>query len=530
MALHGKELKIAMFGNCIDALVTAAHTERSARVCVTISRFERREKVKNRKTPLRGDRCPLALAAALGVVGLTGALAARADLNGFSNFTLNGGATTDGTTLTITDGAQSEARSAFNNAIQNVTSFTTTFTYTDVGGGGADGFAFVVHNDPRGVAALGDSGGAIGYAGTDVTRIQPSAADSFNIYTGNGGISGSGYRTNGNKEIGATTPVDVASGHPILVTLRYSGGPTLTETLTDTVANTTSFKAYSANIPSAVGASTAYVGFTGGTGGATATQTISNFTFSNVTAVARASTPLAVSGFNQDVVVEAGATNDATNHYLGAVTSTLDGSTAKTGATFYEKGLPGTVGGLPAGGASFVSQDDPNTTLALQSATGNNSLELNKTNPTGTLTLASPKALSQLVVLATTGSGSYLSAPMTLHFSDGRADLLLAYSAPDWFGRDGAALLGVDRIDAGAGKPDNNTGDPRLYETSLDLTQFGVENSPISSISFDFGGGTTGNGNTEIFAVSGAATPEPASFGLVLIGGMGYLARRRRSR
>ena len=156
-----------------------------------------------------------------------------ADINGFSAFTLNGGATSDGTTLTLTDGAGSEARSAFNNAVQNITSFTTAFTYTDVGGGGADGFAFVVQNDPRGTAALGGGGGAIGYG--DPTHITNSAANVYNIY--NGGTIGSGYSTNGGKEIGPTGPVNVASGNPIRVTLSYGGGPTLMETLTDTVTN-----------------------------------------------------------------------------------------------------------------------------------------------------------------------------------------------------------------------------------------------------------------------------------------------------
>ena len=93
------------------------------------------------------------------------------------------------------------------------------------------------------------------------------------------------------------------------------------------------------------------------------------------------------------------------------MTSTLDGGTAKNGATFYEKGLPNTTGGLPAaGGSGVVSQDDPNATFAFQSYTGNNSLQLNKTTTTGTLTLASPTKLSTLAVLATTGSGSYLGA------------------------------------------------------------------------------------------------------------------------
>jgi hypothetical protein len=476
--------------------------------------------------PKRGGRtCGRILAAAVfGVVGLGGAGGALADINGFSNFTLNGGATTDGTTLTLTDGAGSEARSAFDNAIQNVTSFTTTFTYTDVGGGGADGVAFVLQNDPRGVNALGDPGGAIGYGGSATTKIVNSAANEYNIFGG----SGSGYRTNGDKETGSTGPVDISSGNPIEVTLRYGNGPTLTETLRDTVTGATSFKAYSANIPAAVGGSTAIVGFTGGTGGVASTQTVSNFSFSNTTAVVRQVSPIAVSGFNQDVVVEAGAVNDATTHYQGAITSSLDGSTNKTGATFYEKGLPGTIGGLPSGGTNFVSNDDPNATFALQSATGNNALELNKNNPSGTLTLDTPTRLTQLAILATTGSGSYLSAPMTLHFANGRPDAVLAYSAGDWFGRDGAGLFGVDRVNVENGNPDSFTDNPRLYETSLDLTQFGLSDDPISSITFDFGGGTTGDGNTEIFAVSGTAVPEPAAVGLLLLGGIGTLASRRR--
>jgi hypothetical protein len=461
------------------------------------------------------------MAAACALAGLSPL--ARADLGGFTGFTLNGGATSDGTTLTLTDGAQSEARSAFNAAVQNITSFTTSFTYTDVGGGGADGFAFVVHNDPRGATALGDPGGSLAYGGSATTKITPSAADGFNIF----GNSASGYSTNGNKEVGATGSVNINSGNPINVTLRYTGGRTLTETLTDTVTGATSFKAYAANIPGAVGASTAYVGFTGATGGVTSTQTISNFTLTNVPTVTRTSTPLAVTGFNQDIVVEAGATNDPTNHYLGAVTATLDGNTTnpKNGATFYERGLPGTNGGLPAGGATFVSQNDPNTTFRLQSATGNNSLQLNASNASGTLTLSTPSAVSQLVVLATTGSGNNPSAPMTLHFSD-HPDLVLAYAAPDWFFRDGAGLAGLDRINAGTGTPDGNTTDPRLYETSLDLTQFGVENNLLMSITFGYGG----QGNTEIMAVSASPTPEPTTLGLFALGGMGLLARRRRNR
>jgi hypothetical protein len=60
--------------------------------------------------------------------------------------------------------------------------------------------------------------------------------------------------------------------------LNYDG-TTLKLTLTDTVTAKVFTYSAAVNIPGTVGASTAYVGFTGGTGGASATQNIKNWTF-----------------------------------------------------------------------------------------------------------------------------------------------------------------------------------------------------------------------------------------------------------
>jgi len=49
--------------------------------------------------------------------------------------------------------------------------------------------------------------------------------------------------------------------------------------LTDTVTGKTFSQAYTINIPSTVGANTAYVGFTAGTGGSTAIQNIKSWTY-----------------------------------------------------------------------------------------------------------------------------------------------------------------------------------------------------------------------------------------------------------
>jgi hypothetical protein len=54
----------------------------------------------------------------------------------------------------------------------------------------------------------------------------------------------------------------------------------LTITLTDTVTKATVTEGLPLNIPSLVGGDTAYVGFTGGTGGSTATQNVLSWTFS----------------------------------------------------------------------------------------------------------------------------------------------------------------------------------------------------------------------------------------------------------
>ena len=62
--------------------------------------------------------------------------------------------------LTLTDGNGSEARSAWYTAPVPTGSFTASFTYKDVGGGGSNGIAFVLQNDSHATAALGGEGAA----------------------------------------------------------------------------------------------------------------------------------------------------------------------------------------------------------------------------------------------------------------------------------------------------------------------------------------------------------------------------------
>jgi autotransporter-associated beta strand protein len=157
--------------------------------------------------------------------------------------------------------------------------WTAKFTYNDVSGNGADGVVFALQNASAGTAALTSGGGNLmGFSG-----ISPSAGLTLQIFN----ASEVNFVTNptGSLEnIGqATSPVNLrATNSPVNFTVRFDGNSTLTMSATqgaNTVSGTWSANLY--NVLGGAGASLAnalaYIGFTGGDGGTTATQTISNF-------------------------------------------------------------------------------------------------------------------------------------------------------------------------------------------------------------------------------------------------------------
>jgi hypothetical protein len=75
--------------------------------------------------------------------------------------------------------------------------------------------------------------------------------------------------------------VDFHSGDVIRCSFTYANG-SLTQTLTDLTTNGTFSHTYSVNIPTTIGGNNAWVGFTGATGGATATQDIVTWVFTTL--------------------------------------------------------------------------------------------------------------------------------------------------------------------------------------------------------------------------------------------------------
>ena len=208
---------------------------------------------------------------------------------GFSTPTglqFNGSTDLDDSRLQLTSGLANQAGSAFFTTPMDIRSFTTDFSF-QLSNAMADGITFTIQNSSAGATALGPSGGGLGY-GPDTPGGTPgignSVAVKFDLYNNNGeGDDSTGLYTDGASP---TTPfvdltpsgIDLDQGDTIAAHFTYDG-TTLTMTLTDNVISKTFTNSWAINIPGTVGGNTAFVGFTGGTGGETSSQKIETWTF-----------------------------------------------------------------------------------------------------------------------------------------------------------------------------------------------------------------------------------------------------------
>jgi Legume lectin domain/Chitobiase/beta-hexosaminidase C-terminal domain len=201
-----------------------------------------------------------------------------------ANLQFNGRTKLNGTHLELTDGGQSEASSAWFTAPVNVQSFTTDFTF-QLTNPNADGMTFTIQN--TGLTALGGPGGGLGYGSSvcgSTTGITASVAIKFDLFQNcQEGNNSTGLYVNGaSPTVPSTTfggGINLHSGDPFAVHITYNG-TILTMTITDTVNTSETFSAsWNINIPGTVGSGTAFVGFTAGTGGQTATQQILTWTY-----------------------------------------------------------------------------------------------------------------------------------------------------------------------------------------------------------------------------------------------------------
>jgi hypothetical protein len=401
---------------------------------------------------------------------------------------------TGGTVARLTDGGNGEAGSIFTKTKLSDTSFTTTFLLRDqaVNAGGADSLSFVLQNDPRGAGALGNGGGGGGYQG-----INNSIAIKFDLWSNGSHVPTTGLFMNG-QAINSDNPGDVTvtgglsflSGNPIQVTLTYNG-TTLTESLRDTVTGQVFTYDWVVNIPLILGggttpATTAYAGFTGGTGGASAIQDILSWNYQSIP-VPQVASLVATSMTSPNLVTNGGFETGNFNGWTLAgfgggeaniITGTAGGSGVHSGTHGAQFG-PGSIGTITqtlatTPGASY------NLDFYVSNPIGGTGTEwLAKVGATGT-------ALTTLIDVHDAPRFNYRHFTFTFTATSTSTDVQLGFAhPPDWFYLDDVsvtptaltagtpAFATVTALDAG-GHRVAYTGTVHITSTDVQIPDFGT--------------------------------------------------------
>ena len=249
--------------------------------------------------------------------------------SGFANSSgsliLNGNAKIVGSALQLTNGTPGQVSSVFSNSKVDVTSFTSQFSFQLLNANG-DGFTFTIQG--LAAAALGPGGGGLGYGGPG--GIPNSLAITFNLYNGVGqGNDSTALLQNGAGQTKAgsinlsNTGINLHSGHVFNVLINYDGAH-LTVTITDATTGAAATQVYAVNIATIVGGPSAYVGFTGASGGNTAVQNILSWTYTHpIPPPPQAPTNLTVTATSgtQTTVTWTDNSNDATDFLIERATS-----------------------------------------------------------------------------------------------------------------------------------------------------------------------------------------------------------------
>ena len=258
---------------------------------------------------------------------------------------------------------------------------------------------FAIQNASPGIWAVGGNGGRLGYGG-----IGSSVAVKFDLYSNAGeGSDSTGFYTDGAvptvPAVDMTSSgVNLHSGDILHAHITYDG-TTLTLTLTDTVTSASFTYAQAINIPTIVGANTAYVGFTGGTGGSTAIQNVLNWTYVPTSAAATPTfSPVAGTYTTTQNVTISDTTAGATIYY------TTNGTTPTTSSSVYS--TPITVSATETLNAIATASGSSTSSVGAAAYT--------ITPPAATPTFSEP-------------AGSYSSA-QTLTISDATAGATIYYT------------------------------------------------------------------------------------------------------
>jgi Legume lectin domain/PEP-CTERM motif len=212
-----------------------------------------------------------------------------------SGLNVNGDAevvtTGDGSVLRLAPAVGNQAGTVFTTSTLNVTGFSTVFEFriTDRDGisdgsrNGADGLTFIVQNE--GNTLVGGAGASLGYEG-----ISPSVAVEFDTFfnsgldpaIGSGGSNHVGINKDGSATSIATAPVatNLDDGAKWTAWIDYNGTTLEVRLSPDGLRPGSALLSHTIDIATLAGGSTAFIGFSAGTGGAHTNHDLLNWAYS----------------------------------------------------------------------------------------------------------------------------------------------------------------------------------------------------------------------------------------------------------
>ena len=229
------------------------------------------------------------------------------------------------------------------------------------------------------------------------------------------------------------------------------------------------------------------------------------FAVSGTTPTSATWTPIAVTGYNADMIVEAGAPQPVALNT--ATTATMENGTANFGTTWFEAGydpfLP--TNGLPAANSTITSANQSDHHYKLPpDYTVNDAALLDAGIPSANLTPVTPVSFSALSFLASSANGA---SPVnySIQHQDGTSESG-SFNVPDWFNNSPVAYNVNGRIllDNRALTNENASPlNPRLYEPQVALNN---TVSPVTNVALSYNGGAS---HVAFFAMSGSAGSVP---------------------
>ncbi|HEX3799704.1 MAG TPA: glycoside hydrolase family 76 protein [Verrucomicrobiae bacterium] len=211
--------------------------------------------------------------------------------------------------------------------------------------------------------------------------------------------------------------------------------------------------------------------------------------------------PIAVTGFNEDIVIE--ATAGASGNLSGYTTSTMDTGNANTANTWYENGFVRTAPttGLPPAGSILTNVTAPDHLYVMApSYAAKDALLLTSNAPTGNFVPVTPASYSALSFLVSSGNGP-VTVGYSLHHANGVIESS-SFAVPDWFYGAPVAFYANGRVNVSSKTVDSiNASNPRLYAIDVPLST----TSPVTNIAFTWLSGGSSS-SAVLFSVSGGTS------------------------